>query len=292
MKEEKNVKGSELISLSCTKKIVHQMMNCIGKIKLNDATGTGFFCKIPLSENKNINCLMTNYHVLNEKYFEENKVIYLLLNNDNEAKKIDLNIKRVIYYNKDYDTTIIEIKEEDKIKEYLELDDNILKDNEQIFYEGKSIYIIQYPKGQNGEEEACVSFGTLNKINEYNIIHKCSTDSGSSGSPILNLKNNKIIGIHKGTPDFTKNFNYGTFLKYPLNDFINQNKTKNNIIGEKDINKNNINENIQIIKESFFEELLTKNELIKDDLIMTSGLGEGITTYKKRSHMYSKYNKN
>ena len=105
------------------------MMNCIGKIKLNDATGTGFFCKI-LSETKNINCLMTNYHVLNEKYFEENKVIYLLLNNDNEAKKIDLNIKRVIYYNKDYDTTIIEIKEEDKIKKYLELDDNILKENE------------------------------------------------------------------------------------------------------------------------------------------------------------------
>ena len=285
MKEEKNVKGSELISLSCTKKIVHQMMNCIGKIKLNDATGTGFFCKIPLSENKNINCLMTNYHVLNEKYFEENKVIYLLLNNDNEAKKIDLNIKRVIYYNKDYDTTIIEIKEEDKIKEYLELDDNILKDNEQIFYEGKSIYIIQYPKGQNGEEEACVSFGTLNKINEYNIIHKCSTDSGSSGSPILNLKNNKIIGIHKGTPDFTKNFNYGTLLKYTLNDFINQNKTKNNIIGEKDINKNKNNENIQIIKESFFEELLTKNELIKDDLIKTSGLGEGITTKMKLNNL-------
>jgi len=150
-----------------------------------------------------------------------------------------------------------------------------------ISYEGKSIYIIQYPKGQNGEEEACVSFGTLNKINEYNIIHKCSTDSGSSGSPILNLKNNKIIGIHKDTPDFTKNFNYGTLLKYTLNDFINQNKTKNNIIGEKDINKNNINENIQIIKESFFEELLTKNELIKDDLIMTSGLGEGITIQKK-----------
>ena len=64
-----------------------------------------------------------------KKYFEENKEIYLLLNNDNEAKKIDLNIKRVIYYNKNYDTTIIEIKEEDKIKEYLELDDNIFKDN-------------------------------------------------------------------------------------------------------------------------------------------------------------------
>jgi hypothetical protein len=28
------------------------MMNCIGKIKLNYATGTGFLCKIPLSEIK------------------------------------------------------------------------------------------------------------------------------------------------------------------------------------------------------------------------------------------------
>ena len=72
---------------------------------------------------------MTCYHVLNEKYFKENKEISILLNDDSEAKKIDLNIKRIIYYNKEYDTTIIELKEEDNIKEYLELDDNIFKDN-------------------------------------------------------------------------------------------------------------------------------------------------------------------
>jgi len=109
---------------------------------------------------------MTNYHVLNEKYFKENKEINILLNDDNEVKIIDLNIKRIIYYNKEYDTTIIELKEEDNIKEYLELDDNIFKDNENFIYEGKSIYIIQYPNG----EEACVSYGLLNKINKYNII--------------------------------------------------------------------------------------------------------------------------
>ena len=142
MKEEINIDISELISLSCTKKIVNQMMNCIGKIKIQGAKGTGFFCKIPWKENNNINFLMTNYHVLNEKYFEENKEINILLNNDSEAKIIDLNIKRMIYFNNEYDTTLIELKEEDNIKEYLEIDDNIFKDKENIFYGGKSIYII------------------------------------------------------------------------------------------------------------------------------------------------------
>ena len=254
MKEEIKIKGSvDPVNITGTKAILIQMMNCICKIKIqgNDqeyiisknAYGTGFFCKIPLNENKNINCLMTNYHILNEKYFKENKEINILLNDDNEIKIIDLNIKRIIYYNKEYDTTIIELKEEDNIKDYLELDDKLFKDNENLIYKGKSIYIIQYING----EEACVSYGLLNGINKYNIIHICSTDNGSSGSPILNLKNNKVIGIHKGTPDNTKNFNYGTLLKYPLNDFINKNKTKNIIIGEIYINKNNINKEIQII---------------------------------------------
>ena len=248
MKDEINIKGSDLINISCTKKILNQMMNCICKIKLKGANGTGFFCTVPLNENKNINFLMTNYHILNEKYIKENKEINILLNDDTEARIIDLNIKRIIYYNKEYDTTIIELKEEDNIKEYLELDDNIFKDNEKLFYEEKSIYIIQYPKGQNGEGEACVSYGILKQIsNKFNIIHKCSTDSGSSGSPILNLKNNKVIGIHKGSPDYTKEFNYGTLLKYPLNDFINKNKTKNIIIGE--IYKNKFHNEIEPMKD-------------------------------------------
>ena len=230
MKEEIKIKGSELINIQCTRNILNQMINCICKIKINKnneteinnneeeimnneaeinnneteiinkpAYGTGFFCKVPLNENKNINCLLTNYHVLNEKYFEENKEINILLNDDSEAKKINLNIKRIIYYNKKFDTTIIELKDEDNIKEFLELDNNIFKDNEDTFYKGESIYIIQYPNGK----EACV--------------------------------------------DYTKNYNHGTLLKYPLNDFNDKNKRKNNIIGEIYINKDNINKDIRII---------------------------------------------
>ena len=53
--------------------------------------------------------------------------------------------------------------------------------------------------------------------------------------------------MHKGTPSVPKNFNSGTLLKYPLNDFINKNKSKNIITGEIYINKNNLNKDIRII---------------------------------------------
>ena len=81
-------------------------------------------------------------------------------------------------------------------------------------YVDDTFYIIQYPEGK-----LSVSYVTINGIYEdkkYKFSHKCNTKGGSSGSPILNL-NNKVIGLHTGS---TKNNNLGTFLNYPLNDFI------------------------------------------------------------------------
>ena len=57
-------------------------------------------------------------------------------------------------------------------------------------------------------------------LKDYEIIHTCSTEKGSSGSPIINLLNNKVIAIHVGN-SINMNFNKGTFLKYPIMDFIN-----------------------------------------------------------------------
>ena len=50
-------------------------------------------------------------------------------------------------------------------------------------------------------ENICVSYGILNNIQNYEIIHLCSTDNGSSGSPIINLKNleNEIKNENKDT---------------------------------------------------------------------------------------------
>ena len=75
----------------------------------------------------------------------------------------------------------------------------------------------------------------------YNLVHKCCTEQGSSGSPILNL-NNKVIGIHKeGVLKFK--YNNGTFLNYPIKEFIKLNYKNNNINNDKinnDVNKSKL----------------------------------------------------
>ena len=83
---------------------------------------------------------------------------------------------------------------------------------------GKSIYDIHYPQC----EKLSVSYGILKGIeeNEYNFSHLCNTETGSSGSPIIDLSNNNIIGIHIGGYEHFS-FNKGAFLNYPILEFIN-----------------------------------------------------------------------
>ncbi len=87
----------------------------------------------------------------------------------------------------------------------------------------KSIYILQYPKGTKSH----VSYGLLSYIKNGNLNHYCSTEDGSSGSPILSIDNNKVIGIHKGC--LTKEnpeLNVGIFIKIALDKFFSKYKNK------------------------------------------------------------------
>ena len=143
------------------------------------------------------------------------------------------------YISKKYDTTIIEIKpEKDKINYFLELDEEIFQEN----LSKESIYILQYPKNLN-EQKAAVSYGILNQIYNYDLIHYCCTEPGSSGSPILKLSNNKVIGIHKEGSKF--DYNKGTFLKEPIIEYINNYKNSNKFDYELN-NKNDRNKNNEI----------------------------------------------
>ena len=228
------------VDIAGTKIILNQMMNCICKIKINAVNGTGFFCKIPY-KNSSKKVLMTNYHILNDVYYKQNKEINLFLNDDKEVKIINLGIERKTYFNKDYDMAMVEIKENDNINNYLELDDNLVKNETQAYYKDISIYTLHYPLGN----KASVSYGLSSDIDNYEIKHLCSTEHGSSGSPILNLSNNKVIGIHKqGSKIF--NFNLGTCLKFPLIDFYRKNMEKKANLKNLNFNINNhsSNENI------------------------------------------------
>ena len=213
----------KILSYKCTQKIIEQMEKSICKISIGKVQGTGFFCKLPFSNKSNIfSVLITNNHILNDKIlYKTDAKFNIYIEDENISKKIkEINLNnRLKYTNEEYDITIIEIKEDDGIKDYLELDDTITKnifkdwdDNEK--YIGETAYIIQYPEG-----ELSVSYGIIQNIYEdkkYNFIHKCSTRFGSSGSPILNI-NNKIIGIHK---EVCNKYNIGAFLNYPIKEFI------------------------------------------------------------------------
>ena len=228
MEDEKKIKNSpDYISISGTQTILNQMRNSICKIKINQINGTGFFCKIPY-ENNTMNVLMTNYHILDKEYYNKNDALNLFINDEKDVKIINLKINRTTYFSEIYDLALIELKESDgiPINIYLDLDDNLFKKEINAFYDKKSIYVLQYPLGN----DAAVSYGLSKEINNYEIKHTCSTEHGSSGSPILNLSNNKVIGIHKqGAKNFKCNINYniGTCLQFPLNDFFEKNKKEN-----------------------------------------------------------------
>ena len=283
---EKNLNDyPSIVTLEKSKKIIHQIENCICKVYTNDGgNGTVFFCYIyDFKNNIKVPVMITNNHVIGENDLNNNKKIKISFN-DSIFKDIELDSKRKKYTNIDLDITIIEIKKDiDCINKnsFLEIDEKIYLDNSEVLFRRKPAYIIQYPNVIG----ASVSYGLINDINQNNneIQHFCITSKGSSGSPIILIESNKVIGVHKGFSRECTNYNLGIFLKLPINLFFgNKNyEYANNInnVNSSNIDKipNNINdinneiklyvkiEKIDINKEIFFLDN-TSNYLAKDNI--------------------------
>ena len=254
------------VSLEEMLKITKQMQYSICKIYKTGGTGTGFLCKLPYNSNK-IPFLITNNHILNEKDIEINKTVTISFNKKEMFKYISIDKSRIVITNKDLDFTIIEIKKLDNINSnnILELDENIMIDEEYInkIYANESIYTLRYPKGEN----IVASFGLIKEINSKKIKHSCCTEDGSSGAPILSLKDFKVVGIHYGFKNGF-NVNEGTFIKSVI---LELDKYKNNSILQNDNNrfsklkindnlfKNNMNSNF-INNANEQEKIIFKNE--------------------------------
>lgn len=216
--------------------------------------GTGFFCK--LRYNSNLLPLLTNNHIIDYEYLNHNKNIKISLNNNEEKKTIEIDKTRIIITNKDLDYTLIEIKpnkDNIDITKCLELDENAINTEEQYLemYIKKSAYVIHYPKG----DKIVISYGLISNINDQKILHLCNTDDGSSGGPIMSLKDFKVIGIHYGYYKRGNiNCNVGTFFKsitkelneYKEGSYIVQNSLNNNYNN----NPQNINFNYNIFAQN------------------------------------------
>ena len=189
--DETKITGAiDALSLDNIDKITEKMKTCICQV-YGQLTGTGFFCRIPY-EGKNIPVLMTNYHIISDDFLKNNKSFKISINNGEKYDTININENSKIYSSirDKYDIMIIKLKDENNKYNYLDLDEHLFDEDSEDIYKNKSIYIIHYPN----DDKVHVSFGYgIQKLDEYYIKHLCNTDPCSSGSPILNLKNNKVI---------------------------------------------------------------------------------------------------
>ena len=219
------------VTINGTKIILNQMNESICKIYCYDGSkGTGFFTKIP-KNGENVPVLITNQHVLTKESIEREKIIPYSLGNEETIKHINIG-SREIFEDKDLDCTIIEIKDEDGINNFLEIVDDYSEDNK---YKKESIYLLGYPNIVN-DFQIFVSYGIIKNIENGIIRHISFTKNGSSGSPILSLTSFKVIGYHYGSKPNRPN--EGIFIKYAIESFS-KNKTK--IKKEEELSEMSIN---------------------------------------------------
>ena len=201
---------------------ISKARNATCQILLEKGYGSGFFCKIPYTENKNIflNVLITCEHVLEKNLIFSENFINIIVNNKN--KKLSLK-NRKKWSNEKLDYSCIEILEEDEIDDFYQIDDIILKKNyKNDFYiedERKNLIIFAIMKNQRRGH----ANGLIKNINEHFFVHNCNTDKGASGGVIVNKNNNCVIGIHKGEinlPSDKKGINVGIFIYNIITDII------------------------------------------------------------------------
>ena len=230
-KNEKNIKGSNIVNVLSYHKILNAFEKCICRITIdNKIFGSGFLLK-SIKGKDNFYFLITNEHIITKEIIKDKKVIEIGYNYTSEKNNtIDIKIngeERFIreYTYLDVDATVVQIfpKNKEIEEEYFYEIKNIdsLSNYEQ--FKDNNIHILQFPYGENTLN---ISQGKyLDKSNINGFYHSASTESGSSGSPIFILDNNEIIifGIHKGTfnddDDDNKNKNFGNFI-FPVLDSL------------------------------------------------------------------------
>ena len=221
----------------CLSKILDQMNNSLYKINEKDGKfETGFFCYVKIKE-KTIPVLIINNSIQLDEYKDK---INVSINN----KSISIEVGETCYQNKDYNMTMIEIKNNKKYKIiFLEIDDGIYKNDSEMYYDKQPIYIIQWKNMQ----DTFLSFGIIKDMNKSHLIYSSEMESKTEFYLIFNLSNNKLIGKHESE---LRGYKHGKFFKILINKFINKynadnkyNKLPNEInilikVDEKDINKN------------------------------------------------------
>ena len=202
-----------MLNLKELEEYITKAKKAMCKINLSNGFGSGFFCKIPYTENNNIllPVLMTNNHVLSRDSLNSENYIKITL--DGETKIISLK-QRKKWTDETMDFTCIEIKEEeDSIHTFFNLDDNVLDNNySNDCYLNQKVLIYGFNKN---EDDVALSNGHIIKNNDSFFVYNCNTYPGCSGGCIVNQFNNLAIGMHRGEIENKSNNikNQGIYIK-------------------------------------------------------------------------------
>ena len=220
--DEKGMMDAELML-----KYLSKAKKAICEIVLPRGFGSGFFCKIPYTEDNNhfMPVLITCYHVLTRELIKKGNIEIII---DKEPKTISL-VKRKIWIDSEMDFTCIEIKEkEDNIDTFFNLDENVINFNyTNDFYKNQKVLVYGINKNNLAYDP-----GLIKLIKDYSFAYNANTYPGCSGGCIANYDNNCIIGIHKGEilTGNNKAVNAGIFIKEVIRSILTNVKNSNNNI--------------------------------------------------------------
>ena len=187
------------------------------------AEGIGFLCRMPFGIN--VHALVTSNKILNNGDLISGQNILIYFKNNDIYINININNTRKCYSSDIYQITIIEIIPIDNINfvNYLDIDS---------YKNQNEIKILYY--GNNNKEEQYL--GNINNYNNNFFQFDLSYNNNNNvllapGCPILNSKDNKVIGINttlKGSNHKTGAFIFGVINDFFQNFFV-ANKNKINI---------------------------------------------------------------
>ena len=209
-KENQSSDGKGILSVDGIKDYLSKAEKAICQIKKSDGgIGSGFFCKIPYTENDNLllPVLITCNQVLDRKSITSNDITIII---NGETKTIPLK-GRHRWTDIILQFTCIEIKEnEDNINTFFYLDYNILGNNSSNnCYLGKKILIFGINKN---DKQIAVSNGLIKECKPEYFEYTCNTYPGYLGGCIVNQNNNCVIGVDKGKID-NSDLSTGIFIR-------------------------------------------------------------------------------
>ena len=202
--------------------LITKNINSICKIKkINNIEKptevTGFFIKLNIREEYYF--LTTSFKVIDEKYINTIKDLEIIVNDKKYIIDLDKEERKIVYLN-EKEITAIEILDEDELKNtitFFGCDLNYVDGYYQ--YKKKNIFSLYYP---NLLSDIHADIGEITKINNCEFEYLLYKNDGCSGTPIILLYNERIIGIYKEINDKdNKKINIGVFIGELINEIQN-----------------------------------------------------------------------